>query len=200
MELVLVRHGRPHRTHEAEGPADPGLDELGRRQARAVAEWLAEESVDALYTSPLCRAVETAAPIAEVTGLDAEVDDDVAEWDRDASEYIPTEQLPTVAPHIWKAMAGNDFAALGIDLDAFLGRVERARQRIVSAHPSQRVVVVCHGGVINAMAAHVLGLDRVLFFDPDYTSVSRLVVSRSGAASVRSLNERAHLRPFGSGT
>jgi probable phosphoglycerate mutase len=53
---------------------------------------------------------------------------------------------------------------------------------------------VCHGGVINAWAAHLLGLPRVLFFSPHYTSLNRFVAASSGQRSVVSLNETGHLR------
>ncbi|HZA87486.1 MAG TPA: histidine phosphatase family protein, partial [Acidimicrobiales bacterium] len=62
MELLLVRHARPLRAESIDGPADPGLSPLGRRQADALAAWLATEAIDAIYTSPLRRALETAAP------------------------------------------------------------------------------------------------------------------------------------------
>ena len=52
---------------------------------------------------------------------------------------------------------------------------------------------MCHGGVINVALAIVLGLDQPLWFDPHYTSLSRMVASRTGVRSLASLNERAHL-------
>ena len=54
--------------------------------------------------------------------------------------------------------------------------------------------MVCHGGVINTWAAHVLGLETTLFFEPVYTSISRFLASASGERSLASLNEAAHLR------
>ena len=57
----------------------------------------------------------------------------------------------------------------------------------------RRVVAVCHGGVINVALASVLGLDQPLWFDPGYTSISRMAASRTGIRSVSSLNETAHL-------
>ena len=54
--------------------------------------------------------------------------------------------------------------------------------------------MVCHGGVINAWAAEVLGIEPRLFFDPTYTSINRFVAARSGERSLVSLNEAAHLR------
>ncbi len=67
-------------------------------------------------------------------------------------------------------------------------------ERIIADHGGGRVAVFCHGGVINAWAAHVLGIETPLFFDPTYTSINRFLAARSGERSVASLNEMAHLR------
>src|SRR5215210_6640675 len=71
MELILVRHAEPRRVGagEVDGPADPGLTDRGRQQAERLAAWLAVEPVDAVITSPLRRARETAAPVASALGL-----------------------------------------------------------------------------------------------------------------------------------
>jgi 2,3-bisphosphoglycerate-dependent phosphoglycerate mutase len=67
---------------------------LATPQARHLAEYLAAEApLDALYTSPLNRARQTAAPVAEHFGLDVVVDDGVAEWDRHSNDYVPIEEL-----------------------------------------------------------------------------------------------------------
>jgi 2,3-bisphosphoglycerate-dependent phosphoglycerate mutase len=57
--------------------------------------------------------------------------------------------------------------------------------------------VVCHGGVINFYMAHVIRVDRRVFFEPAYTSINRVLAARSGERSVQSLNEVAHLRNTG---
>ena len=194
MELVLIRHALPIRLDAVSGPADPPLDELGQSQARALAEDLGPTHLDALYTSPLLRARETAQPIEALTGLEAGVVDGVAEWDRHATSYVPIEQLRTEAPEVWRALASGDLAALGIDVDAFVARVVEAMTEIATAHAGQRVGVVCHGGVINVYLSQVLGLDRLLFFPPSYTSVSRVAISDDGRTGLLSLNETGHLR------
>jgi 2,3-bisphosphoglycerate-dependent phosphoglycerate mutase len=193
VQLVLVRHARPERVELAEGPADPSLDESGRLQAGALAKWCASEGFDALYSSPLRRARQTAEPVEATTGLAVRVEEGVAEWDREANTYIPTEQLPEAAPEVWAALVGNDLTALGIDLAGFVDRTISSLDAITAAHRSQSVAVVCHGGVINAYVAHVLGLERVLFFEPGYTSVTRVLVSGNGRRSLVSLNEMPHL-------
>ena len=62
MELLLIRHARPLRAESVDGPADPGLSDLGRRQAEALAGWLVPERIDAVYTSPLRRSVRDTTP------------------------------------------------------------------------------------------------------------------------------------------
>jgi len=192
VELLLIRHALPD-TDEADDPADPGLGALGRRQAARLAARLRGEPLDALYSSPLRRATATAAPLASVLGLEIEVVDGLAEWDRDADAYVPVEELRRSGDERWQAMVGGDLRALGIDVDAFRTRVDAAFAGIVSAHPGGRVAVVCHGGVINAHTATIVGIDRLLWFEPGYTSVSRVLVSRRGDRGLLSLNDTAHL-------
>jgi 2,3-bisphosphoglycerate-dependent phosphoglycerate mutase len=193
VELVLIRHALPIRLEVVEGPADPPLSAVGKVQAAACAGMFPVGSLDALYTSPLLRARETAAPIEASTRLTAVVADGVAEWDRDATAYVPIEELRQESPEAWAALASGELHRLGIDVDGFVGRVNGAFEAIASAHPGQRVGVVCHGGVINVYLAGVLELPRLLFFQPDYTSVSRVAVTRSGRRGILSINETQHL-------
>ena len=85
----------------------------------------------------------------------------------------------------------------GVDVALFRRTVAAALERIVAVHAGGRVAVVCHGGVVNAWAAHVLGLEPTLFFQPAYTSVSRFLAASTGERSLLSLNETAHLRDPG---
>lgn len=194
MELLLIRHARPQRVVREHGRADPGLDALGHRQARALADWLAAETPTALYVSPLRRALETAAPLAGGCALEPRTHEGVAEWDRDDPVYIPVEELRAEAHPAWTAMRNGRWDELGVDAAAFRARVATALDGIAAAHPGERVAVVCHAGVINAYTAEVLGLERLLWFEPVYTSITRVLVDRSGRRSVHTVNESAHLR------
>lgn len=197
MDLVLVRHGEPVRIEGAEGAADPPLTERGLDQARAVAYWLHEaESLDAVVASPLRRARQTAEPIAEAYGLTVEIDEELAEFDREAPDYVPVEELKATNDPRWEALASDRWHELHEDLDpeVFRATVVGAVERIVETHPGQRAAAVCHGGVINIYLAHVLGIDRDLWFEPEYTSISRVAASRRGHRTIVSVNESAHLR------
>jgi broad specificity phosphatase PhoE len=191
--FFLVRHA----THELVDRVLCGrmagvkLGEEGRAQARRVAKRLARERVSAIHTSPLERAQETAAPIAEGLHLtpdvcEAIIEVDVGEW------------------------AGRDFAALHDDpkwiswnnarsvnrppggesmLDV-QARVIGHLQNVRRSHPDQGVVLVTHGDVIKAALLYCLGMpiDGYRLFDISPASISTLVIGDWGA-KVLSMNE-----------
>jgi probable phosphoglycerate mutase len=192
MDLLFVRHGLPERITGADGPADPPLAAAGRAQAEALASWLVEHGgVDAVWASPLRRAHETATLLAQAVGLPVQVDDDLAEYDRHSPHYVPLEELRH--DDAWLAEVAAEWAALEADPAPFRSRVTAAVDRVVAAHPGQRVAVVCHGGVINAYVGGQLDTNRVLFFEPRYTSISRVSAARTGERTLHSLNEMPHL-------
>lgn len=188
MELLLIRHALPVRVDQGsvEGPADPALSSLGLTQADVLADWLDHEHVDALWSSPMRRARETAAPVAARLGLDITFDEGLAEFDKDAASYIPIEELKAAGDPRWNEVPEQP--------EHFMAVVVETVERIVAAHPGQRVAIVCHGGVVNAYAGHVLGIDDPIFFLPTYTSISRVFAASTGQRSIGSLNESAHLR------
>jgi probable phosphoglycerate mutase len=192
VELLIIRHGLPVRIDDAPGPADPELSETGHEQARRVADWLRHEKITAVYTSPMRRARQTAAPLASVLGLEPIVDDEVAEFDRGQHFYVPIEELKAARDPRYEALMKGE-SMDEVDPYTFREVVTVAIERIIEANPGGTVAIVCHGGVINAYASHVLGIDFPLFFQPTYTSVNRFLASSAGHRSVSSLNEAGHL-------
>jgi 2,3-bisphosphoglycerate-dependent phosphoglycerate mutase len=188
MKLILIRHGLPVRSDTT---ADAPLADEGHAQAQALAQWLACEPIDALYSSPMRRAVQTAEPLAAARGLPLQLLDGVAEYDRTHGRYIPMEDLKHADPQAWrKIMSGQAVD----DLAGFRQTVVQALQGVIASHPGQTVAVACHGGVINVWASHVLGLaEERMFFPPAYTSVHRFMCSSAGHLSLASLNETGHL-------
>jgi probable phosphoglycerate mutase len=197
VDLVLIRHAEPVKIVEADGPADPPLHERGQRQAQFLASWLAAERLDAVVSSPMRRARETAAPLAAAHGLEVVVDTELAEFDREATDYVPYEEMKATRDPRYVAMAADRLADLAVDPVTFQAGVVAAIDRVIEANPSRTVAVVCHGGVINAYTAHVAGTDRLLWFETAYTSMSRVAASRAGHRSVVTLNETPHLRGTG---
>lgn len=197
MELIIIRHALPFRVEKADGSAaDPELSPEGIEQAQKLAQWMASEKLDALYSSPMKRAMMTAAPLADMKCLDIKIEPGVAEIDEHASSYIPLEELKEKYPDRWKKIIGdgaeNTFNAIQ-SLDLFRKKVMESIGRIIETNQGKTVAIVCHGGIINVWAAHILGIQKTLFFTPGYTSINRFMASRSGVHSVKSLNEMGHL-------
>lgn len=190
MELIIIRHGRPARVENAEGAADPELTDIGHQQAEAMAEWMKAESLDRIYVSSMVRARQTSAPLEAAFGMEAIVDDGVREFDDDADHYIPVEEMKK-DKEAWRAFLAE---TSGITRDEFNNKVVSAIQAIVDDNRGKKVAIVCHGGVINAWASDVLGLNGAMFFNPNYTSINRFMCASSGERSVLSLNDVGHLR------
>ncbi len=197
MDLILVRHAEPVRIASGESggePVDPPLTPRGVEQAERLADWLAHERVDAVLSSPQRRARQTAAPVARAHGLDVEIVAGIVEYDVQADYYISVEEMKANRDPRWFAMIEGRWTDFGGDSpDEFRERVDRSIDEIIGRFAGRRVAAVCHGGVINVALASIIGIDRLLWFDPHYTSVSRVVASRDGVRSVESLNECSHL-------
>ena len=188
MELILIRHGLPVRRDDT---SDPPLSEEGHDQARRVAAWLAHEAVDAICSSAMLRAVQTAEPYAAHKGLELTRYEGIQEFDRHSGVYVPMEELKRDDYATWKKMADGEH---NFDIAEFQATVVATLEEIIAANSGKRVAVFCHGGVVNVWTAHVLGMKPRLFFEPGYTSVHRYMCARSGQRNVVSLNETAHLR------
>ncbi|MET0908433.1 MAG: histidine phosphatase family protein [Ilumatobacteraceae bacterium] len=198
MELLLVRHALPIRRELVEGVADPELSESGLRQAEHLAQYLSSEPIEAVYSSPMQRALQTAAPVASALQLTVAVEPGLAEFDQNSPEYIPVEELKAANDPRWIAMMEGTWDSDETDAE-FRARTIGAIESIIERHPGQRVVAACHGGVINLYLGHILGLSETTrgFFYPNYTSIHRVAAASSGERSVVTVNETSHLRGTG---
>jgi broad specificity phosphatase PhoE len=201
--LYLVRHGESD--FEADdfvsGPRgrqwDPPLGQRGREQAGLLARrLLSMDRPAAVWCSPLRRARETVAPFAGAAGIEPRFDDDlmeahIGEWEgRPFEEILASDErvlhrLRNQEP-IWRHAPGIE------ELEPFRARVHRVIEEMVARHPDGNLVVVCHGGVINAYVAPLLGVDHEMFFVPENTSINSVVVDGAGRR-VRFLNDHLHL-------
>jgi len=194
----MIRHGLPVRRELTEGAADPELAPQGREQAEHLARYLASEHIDAVYASPLARAKETAAPLADLLGMEIRISTGVAEWDQNSPEYVPVEELKAANDPRWQAMLAGEWSSDESE-DDFRARVLDSVEAIIGDHRGHKVAVVCHGGTINGYLSHVLGLGDFArgFFYPNYTSINRVAAASSGERSIVTVNETSHLRGTG---
>jgi probable phosphoglycerate mutase len=192
MQVLLVRHALPLRSEHGEG-SDPDLSGEGRAQVERLPKALARFPISRVVSSPQRRAIQTAEPIATARRLSVEIDDRFAEYDRDLPVYIPVEQIKAERPEEWARMAQGHLPS-AVDEDAFRARVRAAVDDLVAAaDPEDTVAVFSHGGVINVLLHEILGTTRLLSFPVDYASVTRLLFSRSGEATVAGVNAVEHV-------
>jgi probable phosphoglycerate mutase len=154
---------------------------------------LARFPISRVVSSPQRRAIQTAESIAAARELSVEVDDRFAEYDRDLPVYIPVEQIREENPEEWARLAQGHLPS-AVDVDSFRARVLAAVDDLVAAaDPEDTVAVFSHGGVINLLLHEILGTARLLSFPVDYASVTRLLYSRSGEATVAGVNGVEHV-------
>jgi probable phosphoglycerate mutase len=195
MRLTLVRHGRPDEDDAATWH-DPPLRADGQRQARAVAALLADEGVTRIVTSPMRRARETAEPLAAQLALAADVVDGWAEADRHLGRYRSTETLRALGNGEWERFLEDPVRYLGHDPERFMADVNGALADALHAPDDAHVVVFAHGLPINVVLSRVLGLERIIHFQPGYGSVTRLRARGPGRIGIVSVNELGHHRSF----
>jgi broad specificity phosphatase PhoE len=189
--LIVVRHGRTvaNAAGLLQGRIDHPLDEVGRSQARMIADALG--SVDRVIASPLIRAQETAAAL----GVPVEIDQrwlelDYGELDGKAVHEVPDE--------IWlRWRTDPDFAPVGGESYGQLHeRVVPACEELLEESRDRTVVVVSHVSPIKVAVAWALGAPDSTAFRCflDQASISRIDVGRLGPV-LRSYNETWHLVP-----
>ncbi|OBI18208.1 histidine phosphatase family protein [Mycobacterium sp. E2497] len=192
MQLLLVRHALPLRSEHGQG-SDPHLSDEGLAQIERLPKALDRFPISRVVSSPQRRAVQTAEPVAAARELAVEIDDRFAEYDRDLPLYIPVEQIREEMPEEWARLAQGHLPS-AVDEDAFLARLRAAVDDLVAAaDPEDTVAVFSHGGVINVLLHQILGTSRLLSFPVDYASITRLLFSRSGQATVAGVNGVEHV-------
>lgn len=166
MELLLVRHAAIDADAEPRR-ADPPLSELGRAQARALAAMLEGERFDACLASPLARAVETARLLVAGRGLEPELHPCLAEGAFGALDGLSRAEARRHHPEhfrlgetvLARLAATGETAPGGETRAAFLARARSACELVREPlfHPSARVLVVSHGGLLALLVTLLLG-------------------------------------------
>jgi broad specificity phosphatase PhoE len=201
--LTLVRHAQQDFPTNVEFDhsawADPLLSELGRTQAAALAGLLSEQEVDVVVCSSMRRAMETAEIIASPHGLARIVRPEFVEIQsyRDVAPGVNPQTL--VDPDEWAAREQAfyrqvmwDHMFFGEGSTEFRTRIRGAIETLVTDFEGQHVVLVSHGGVINAVISEILKIEDDMFFLPSHCSISRVWI-KGDIRRVHSINESQHL-------
>jgi broad specificity phosphatase PhoE len=192
VQLLLIRHALPLRSEPGQG-SDPDLSEEGIEQAKRLPDALARFPINRLVSSPQRRSMQTAQPVADALGLSIEIDERLAEYDRDMEHYIPIEQIAAEFPEELARLASGHLPT-SVDEAAFLARInEGIRDLAVAGDHDDTVAVFTHGGVINGLLHTVLGTEKLLCVNVDYAGVTRLLSSREGNLYVAAVNGTEHV-------
>ncbi|HEY3556427.1 MAG TPA: bifunctional RNase H/acid phosphatase [Kribbella sp.] len=196
-QLIFLRHGETPHTAEkrfsGSGGDDPALSETGRAQAAAAAAYLSRlGGIDAVVTSPMRRARETASVVAERLGLGAVVDDGWVECsfgDWDGHTFAEVQEKWPDALNAWLESTTASPPG-GESFDTCARRARAARDGLLARYPGKKVVVVTHVTPIKLMVRSVLQAPMSALFRMELRPASLTEVAwfADGLASLRSFN------------
>ncbi len=161
--FYFLRHGETAWNAEGRicGSTDVPLSDAGRRQAQLLACRLKPISVDALYSSPLSRALETARLIGETIGREPVVDRRLAELNYGAWEGRTFEEIKRATPTVYRAWDADPANLAPPEGESGVHLIERVTPflaDVAQRHLSGNVVVVCHKTVCRLLACHIMGV------------------------------------------
>ncbi|MBE0609609.1 MAG: histidine phosphatase family protein [Dehalococcoidia bacterium] len=203
-ELILVRHGEQYIADARTGPVgesiDPPLSERGLQQAKVVGERLSVDRIDKVYASPLRRALETGREIARHHRMEPEVIHDLREVevfrdipaDKSAIDFLGQGLLLGIRERMLRERKWDVYPYSESSFE-FRKRTVNAVETIIAENEGKRVVIACHGGIINAYIGHIIGVDSDMFFRPAHASIN-VVFSGQGVRALQTLNDVHHLR------
>jgi len=200
--IYLVRHGQTawNREEIFRGRTDVPLDETGLKQAELVGQYFSGMQIDAIYSSPLARARETARAIArlrnlKVEPLEAMIDMSFGNWEGHAHQEIREIDAETYrqwveSPHLARLPGGES-------LDDVRVRSMAALEDLVRDHPGKNLVLVSHRVICKVLICAILGLDNSHFWQitQDTTAIN-LIQHRNGKYILSFMNETCHLKPL----
>ena len=220
MDIVFIRHGQPQWAVDGLSQTDPYLTDLGHEQALLAAKRIANDrrQTSELIASPALRAQQTAAPIAEATGLEIDTVDDLVEvrmpdWEGVTEQKVIeifTSSKDRPPEDWWEGLPGgesfrtfhNRVTTALDDLLAERGMVRDPRDPQlwdVSGEPG-RIVIVAHGGTNSVCLTHLLGIppapwewERLVLWHASIARVKLIPLAGGHVPSLRSFNDQEHI-------
>ena len=197
--LIFIRHGLTLWNHEFryQGHTDIELSDEGVRQAQSLQKRLAVENIDAIYSSDLSRALQTASIIARPHRLEVVADPRLREVNFGVWEGLNYKEIELRYPELLKVWLETPHLLQVPQAETFLAMQDRALRcirEIIAAKPSGSMAVVSHGGTIAALLCALLEqpLNRMWDYKQKNAAVSILTIDEKGAAA-EVINDTSHL-------
>jgi broad specificity phosphatase PhoE len=161
-KLFLVRHGQSAGNAEGRfgGHSATPLSELGFEQARITAEALARENINAIYSSDLLRAVQTAEPLSKLTGLPIITKQEFRERNVGVLEGLTFDESKQEYPNDYYALVNRNIHHVitkGESYTNLLDRIKGELRDIIRRHRGERVAIFTHTGALCFMTLHLIG-------------------------------------------
>lgn len=183
--LFLLRHGEVEtRYHRVFGGSrvDMNLSDQGHEQAKHLADFLDGETFDAIYASPMKRALQTMAAITATRGHQPEIlhplqEVDFGDWT--GLNWDEVRERFQVSPFQWLHLLDQAAIPNGETGEQFRARIEPVVKTILEAQKGKTAAIVCHGGVIRMILSILLDLPlpKTSLFEIDYASVTMLSIA-----------------------
>ena len=202
-QVLLIRHGQSEGNAAGRfgGHTGTPLSARGRKQAEATAKTLASESVTAIYSSDLPRAIESAKPLSLLTGLTVQTSEAFRERSVGVMEGLAFEEAAEQHPDQYAALLRRDFdhvLAGGESYRQLLDRAWGKLDEVISQNQNGRIVVYSHTGTICILALHLMGaLDapelKPVWISSSNCGITRFELREDGFVRVLSVNDTRHL-------
>lgn len=204
--VLLIRHGQSQGNAEGRfgGHSPTPLSPRGRQEAEAVASTLRKTSIQAIYSSDLLRAVETAQPLARATKLEIIKAEAFRERSVGEMEGLTFEEAAQKHPEDYAALIRRDFEHVLLGGESYRQMLDRsalALDRAIAEHRGGTIVVFSHTGTICILSLHLMGaLDapelRPVWLVTSNCGISRFEIRADNFIRVLSLNDTRHLNGF----
>ncbi len=200
IKVILIRHGETDWNREQifRGRIDVALNEVGLVQAKAVGTSLKDIKIDAIYSSPLSRAFETASVLSEDRGLEIEIekgfiDIDFGEWQGLSHKKVKGKSKNLY--ETWLAEPQNVVFPDGEGLEDVYKRSMNALEKVIKNHPGETVAIVSHRVLNKVLLCAVLGLELSHFWyiKQDTCAINRFEY-KDGIYYITLINDTCHLK------
>lgn len=201
--VIIIRHGQSQGNAEGRfgGHTDTPLSARGRKQADATARTLASEKFAAIYSSDLPRAIETASPLAKLTGVELQTTDALRERSVGVMEGLTFEEAAEQHPEQYQALLRRDFEHVLLGGESYRQTLDRASRKLdeaIEENLGGRIAFFAHTGTICILILHLMGALDAPDLKPVWIATANCGIARfdlrdDGFIRVVTINDTHHL-------